>query len=191
MLGKTDDQNEVLSRFQQLPTNNHATILVVCVKGIGMEHFVGTILEMDTSYSMQIRTTTSLPLPKQPDASEPRCRIDYIVFIVDLSNQQSFNMVKESITFVDVDYFLGRCCFILSKAKQEHLHSVDLNEVTDLVEAYNSTMFCGDLNNDEDRMNLVEKVLHHAETACGFCNNINPLLVSTTTQSFIFEEMTP
>ena len=34
------------------------------------------------------RTTTSLPLPKQLDASEPRCRIDYIVFIVDLSNQQ-------------------------------------------------------------------------------------------------------
>ena len=39
-------------------------------------------------------------------------------------------------------------------------------------------------------MNLVEKVLHHAETACGFCNDVNPLLVSTTRQSSASEEMT-
>ena len=89
-------------------------------------------------------------------------------------------MIEEAVKLVDVDYFLGRCCFILSKgkhnltqlytphkqtpfsinlivtflAKQEHLHSVDLNEVTDLVEAYDSTMFCGDLT---VRGNLINK----------------------------------
>ncbi|CAB4011637.1 Hypothetical predicted protein [Paramuricea clavata] len=181
--------DEVLSRYQELPTRSHATILVVSIKGIGMEDFVEAMLQMDTSYSTQIRTTTSLPLPKQTDSSEPRPRIDYIVFIVDLSNQQSFKMIEEAVKLVDVDYFLGRCCFILSKAKQEHLHSVDLNEVTDLVEAYDSTMFCGDLTNEEERMNLVEKVLHHAEIACGFCNDVNSLLLSTTRQSFTFEEI--
>lgn len=31
-------------------------------------------------------------------------------------------------------------------AKQEHSHTVDLKEVTALVDAYNSTMFCGDLS---------------------------------------------
>jgi hypothetical protein len=38
-------------------------------------------------------------------------------------------------------------------------------------------------------MNLVEKVLHHAEIACGFCNDVNSLLLSTTRQSFTFEEI--
>ena len=27
-------------------------------------------------------------------------------------------MIEEAVTLVDVDYFLGRCCFILSKGKQ-------------------------------------------------------------------------
>ncbi|XP_028395527.1 centromere protein M-like [Dendronephthya gigantea] len=186
----SEKQSEILSRFKELPTNNHATILTVSIKGIGMENFVDEIMsQMNTRYSIQIRTTTSLPLPKLTNAEESRPRIDYIVFILDLTNQQSFEMIKEAVSLVDIDYFLGRCCFILSKAKQEHLHSVDLNEVTELVGAYNSTMLCGDLQNKKDRLDLAEKVLYHVEIACGFCNDVNPLLVATTQYSLAVGEI--
>ncbi|XP_046854655.1 centromere protein M-like [Xenia sp. Carnegie-2017] len=182
------NQNNILCRFRDLPTYNHATLLIVSVKGIGSEDLVEAILQMDTSYSVQIRTTTSLPLP-QLSKTESRPRIDYIIFALDLSNQHSCQMIEEAVAFVDVDYFIGRSCFILSKANQEHLHSVDVTYITDMIKAYDSTMFFGDLQNKDDRFNMVEKILHHVEVACGFRKGINPLLLSATKHLYSFDDM--
>lgn len=181
----------VLYRFKELPTNNHATVLFVGVKGIGMDDLVENMLQTNTSYSMQIRTTTSLPLPEHTGTTESRPRIDYIVFVTDLASQQSFKMINEAVELVNIDYFFGRCCFIVSKAKQESVHGYDINDVTNLVEAYDAVMFCGNLDKKDERLNLVDKILHHVEIACGFYNDVNPSLIEATrSQAPSFEEIT-
>ena len=63
------------------------------------------------------RTAGTLPLPPPKSASNPRPRIDFVVFMVDMTNRQSFHTVREAATQVDVEFFFGRSCLLATRGK--------------------------------------------------------------------------
>ncbi|EDO48400.1 predicted protein [Nematostella vectensis] len=160
----------VLSRFGKLPTKDHGTALFVGIKGIGKHRLAQTINECNTEFPLQIRTATALPLPN--DHQNLRPRIDYVTFFIDLENKLSFDVVKLSVKSLAVDYFLGRCCFILTNAKKEECNNVDIQDVIEFA------------NSKDGQRCLAQKLLQRIKPACGYHGDVTPLLLDTTRQIF-------
>jgi len=49
-------------------------------------------------------------MPLQTDPSRPR--VDFVVFVVNLTSQLSWEVVKEAVRKTDPFYFLGRSCIV-------------------------------------------------------------------------------
>ncbi|CAH3144938.1 unnamed protein product [Porites evermanni] len=175
-----------LSRFSKLPDKNQATALFVGVKGIGKHRVARSTLAVHTDFSVQIRIATGLPLPE--DSENARPRIDFIVLFVDLTNNLSLETIKASVKQMDIDYFLGHCCFVVVQAKNEAKHAVSIQEVTSLADSFDSPLICADLRKEEDIKFLSTKLVHLLQVSCGFCADVTTLLLDTTRKSFVFED---
>lgn len=176
----------ILSRFTKLPDRNQATVLFVGVKGVGKHRLARSMLGIHADFSVQIRVATSLPLPE--DAENKRPRIDFVVLFIDLTNTLSLETIRSSVKHLDIDYFLGHCCFVVTQAKNEALHAFSIQEVTSLADSYDSPLICADMEKEEDKKFLSRKLLHLLEVSCGFSADVTTLLLDTTRKSFVFED---
>ncbi|KAK2173730.1 hypothetical protein NP493_851g01010 [Ridgeia piscesae] len=104
------------------------------------------MVDANAKFSLQIRTATNLPLPA--DNAEKRPCIDYIIFMIDLTNRQSYHSVERSLRCVDARYFLGKVCFLITQAHRLGEQSVETETVSQLSEAYDSPMVFCNINND-------------------------------------------
>jgi len=186
-MAEIPDKNvNILSRFTKLPDKNQATVLFVGVKGIGKHRIARSMLGIHTDFSLQIRVATSLPLPEDTENARPR--IDFIVLFIDLTNNLSLETIRSSVKHIDIDYFLGHCCFVVTQAKNEAMHAVSIQEVTSLADSYDLPLICADLQKEEDRKFLSRKLVHLLQVSCGFCADVTTLLLDTTRKSFVFED---
>jgi len=176
----------ILSRFTKLPDKHQATILFVGVNGIGKHKVARSMLGIHTDFSLQVRVSTSLPLPE--DLENTRPRIDFVVLFVDLTNNLSFEVIRSSVKHMDIDYFLGHCCFVVTQAKNEAMHAVNIQEVTSLADSYDSPVIFAAVEKEEDRKFLSSKLVHLLQVSCGFCVDVTTLLLDTTRKSFVFED---
>ncbi|KAJ7382615.1 hypothetical protein OS493_033973 [Desmophyllum pertusum] len=144
------------------------------------------MLGIHTDFSLQIRVASSLPLPEDTENTRPR--IDFIVLFIDLTNNLSLETIRSSVKHVDIDYFLGHCCFVVTQAKNEAMHAVSIQEVTSLADSYDSPLICSDLEKEEDRIFLSRKLVHLLQVSCGFCSDVTTLLLDSTRKSFVFED---
>ncbi|XP_038064507.1 centromere protein M-like [Patiria miniata] len=170
----------------KLPELNTATILLVGMQGIGKHRLAGALLELNTSYSLQVRTATHLPLPAENSESRPR--IDFVVFLLDANNNMSISKTVASAKELDVSYFLGRACFVVLNATSESLHCTDMSNITGLCDAHDSPMLCGSLQDENQRKCLARKLLCQTEVSSGFKHAVSPMLIQATKHTYEFME---
>ncbi|XP_066291685.1 centromere protein M-like [Branchiostoma lanceolatum] len=180
---------EILKPFHKMPVRNAATVLLVGSYGTGTQQLAKSMVDVctDTGLKLQVRTTTSLPLPEENTDTRPR--IDYIVFIIDLTNRLSFSTVKSAVQCVDVEYFLGRACFVVTNAKGTSDQCVEMEEVSRLADMYNTMYICGAIKegDSDERTTLANRLLRLVEVSAGR-KNVSPLLVDLTCRQLCFQE---
>ncbi|KXJ26651.1 centromere protein M [Exaiptasia diaphana] len=179
--------NEVLSRFNKLPTRNQATALFVGVKGSGKHKIANALLkEYAADFRVQIRIATSLPLP--PDTDDSRPRIDFIVFFMDACNKTSYDLVKSALHHVDIEFFLGHCCFVATSVRSESNIAISTQDITRLANSYDSPLLCGEIQTERGQKILAKKLIRYLGIAAGFNPGITPMLLDTTKPSLVNEE---
>ncbi|XP_031575279.1 centromere protein M-like [Actinia tenebrosa] len=183
-----EDEREILSRFNKLPTSNQVTALFVGAKDIGKHRVANAITKCNLDFKPQIRTAKSLPLPPDPENKRPR--IDFVVFFIDMSNKTSLDIVKNSLKYVDVEYFLGHCCFVVTNVKNEPIHAIGIQDVVGLSDMYDSPLICSELQTKQGQNCLARKLVHYLQIASGHCSDLTPMLVDVTKRSFLQEEET-
>ncbi|XP_067044919.1 centromere protein M-like [Acropora muricata] len=176
----------MISRFTKLPDKCQATVLFVGSTGIGKRKVAKSMLGLRSDFAFQIRMSSSLPIPSDTENTRPR--IDFIVLFIDLSNIMSFEVIKSSVQHMDIDYFLGHCCFVVTKARNEALHALNIDQVTSLADSCDSPIICADLEKEEDQKFLSQKIIHLVKVSCGFQTDVTSLLLDTTKKSFVFED---
>ncbi|XP_069104653.1 centromere protein M-like [Argopecten irradians] len=173
-----DSESLILKPFDKLPLLHTATILLVGSEGVGKHDLAKSIVGIDTDVSYQVRTTVSLPLPSLKDTSRPR--IDFVCFIIDLTNKESFSNVEKSLRYIDGRYFLGRACFVALKVKKHVSRCVPLEILNSLADRWGVTILYGGLETDAESMTLARQILTMTEIAAGFKKNISPMLIEST-----------
>ncbi|XP_071963610.1 centromere protein M-like isoform X2 [Antedon mediterranea] len=179
-------KTHVLSPHNIISSPNTATLLLVGAEGMGKHKFASSIISQKTSFSLQIRTARRLPLPV--DTEDTRPNIDYIVFIIDLTNRASISSMEASLKTLDCEYFLGRCCCIVHNANNTNLHGADIKNITGLCDAYHMPMLCAGFDEDKELKSISQKVLSLLQVACGARKWISPMIIEATRQSFTFQE---
>ncbi|XP_038644482.1 centromere protein M, partial [Scyliorhinus canicula] len=84
-----------------------------------------------------------LPLPAENEHTRPR--IDLIVFLMDLRSQHSVETVKASLHHVDVNFFLGKVCFLAIGGKAVKHRSVEMYTLKQLADSYSSPLIPAEL----------------------------------------------
>ncbi|XP_006824697.1 centromere protein M-like [Saccoglossus kowalevskii] len=178
--------SKLLSTFNKVSAPNTATVLLVGAEGTSKHKLAEAMLNIDTDFNLNMLTASSLPLPK--DESDSRPPVNFVVFVIDLSNVLSMTIVESSVKYLDVDYFLGRCCFVVMKAEDPDNQNVEMMAVTGLSDVYQSPMLCGDVKTIRNCQCLARKLLSMVEIAGGFKFGVTPLLIDATRNTFNFEE---
>ena len=170
-----------LCNLSKLPQMNSAAVLLIGTEGIPTEHLAKTLVKKVPAIKLQIRTAKALPLPGDADDSRPR--IDFVVFALDLSNRHSFDVVKESLNAIDIHYFIGKACLLITEVNMNEI-AVEMDRVTDLADAYDIPIFKVNFQKENDIQLFADKLLNLVRIASGLNPGVNALLVDTTRQPY-------
>ncbi|XP_053325075.1 centromere protein M isoform X2 [Spea bombifrons] len=99
-----------LRPFDKLPKLNTAVVLLVGSEEIHREKIANAILKEPKTVNVKIHMTQSLPLPYEREHLRPR--FDMVVFLINLRSQFSLSVVLRSLSHLDLNYFLGKVCFL-------------------------------------------------------------------------------
>lgn len=168
----------MLRTFNKLPRVNTVTILIVGAPGIGKHQLAKLLVSTSAEISVEVHTTTRLPLPE--DKYNTRPRIDFVIFMVDQTNRESFLVVKRSLSYLDFNYTMGKMCFVLTAVNNTISRSVSLDAMMQLAETYCSQVLCCDLQNSEEKHCLANQLLCKLNLSSGLQNGVTSLLVDTT-----------
>jgi len=91
----------------------NASILILGPESDIKTNLISVISLNIFSCSLRVHTAHCLPLPAKDD----RQRIDFIAFLVDMSNLYSFQEFKTSLALVHFDYLFGKCAVIVFNHK--------------------------------------------------------------------------
>lgn len=103
-----------LKPFSKLPGLNSANILLVEFEEQFQQSLADALVE-ETAVTVNVRLAKSLPLPKENEESRPR--IDLVVFIINMTSELSLKSAETSLKFLDPGFFLGKVCFMVTKAR--------------------------------------------------------------------------
>lgn len=182
MASELNDEADILHPLQKIPHPQTATILIVGEEEAPKKELAESLLDTNADYMLQIRLAKYLPLPK--DSNNERPNVDFIVFLLQMNNAQSFTGVHNSLKHLDTSYFLGRVCFVVNQASDESIHSTDISNVTKLCDSFDSPMLSGNLQEQEERSILARQVTQMMEIAAGMKSDVTPLLIQATGQSY-------
>ncbi|CAG8440725.1 13595_t:CDS:10 [Ambispora gerdemannii] len=177
--------------FSKLPSCNiekNATILVIGVDGVGKrvlaQHLVNSqqqkIIQDEeinqlTKYEasnekdikLSVRTVESLPLPS---SSYDRPRIDYVIFMISMTQGiAAFHQLKESMLRLHEEYFLERCCVIVTEGKITQ-YTFDRSELEEFFkENYpNIPIFYTILTDQNETQILIQQLKRSITLTCGY-----------------------
>ncbi|KAL1005831.1 hypothetical protein UPYG_G00064500 [Umbra pygmaea] len=105
----------LLKPFSKTPEINGANILLVENEEQFQQCLAETIVLQNMNVNVNVRLARSLPLPMENEKSRPR--IDLVVFIINLTSEASFKSAETSLKYLDPGYFLGKVCFVVTKAR--------------------------------------------------------------------------
>jgi centromere protein M len=172
----------VLKDCTNLSPTNSAVVLIVGAPGVGKNQLARAILSLESSVTVEVRTTTCLPLPEENAFDRPR--IDFVVMMIDLANRESYLLVKKSLQFLDISFFLGKVCFVLTQVHNAVKQSVTAESVMDLADAYNSDWLSCNLQDSDNRRWLAHQLLNKVKQSIGLVN-CNHMEVEATSLMFV------
>ncbi|XP_069766100.1 centromere protein M isoform X3 [Narcine bancroftii] len=129
--------------FDRHPDLNTATLLLVGVEGLHLDQLAAAILKGNRSFEVNVHLAKRLPLPVENEHIRPR--IDLIVFLMDVRNQHSVETVRSSLAYVDVNFFLGKVCFLAVGDKSVKHQSVEMYTLKQLADSYLSPLIPAEL----------------------------------------------
>uniref|UniRef100_UPI00398E7055 centromere protein M n=1 Tax=Pristiophorus japonicus TaxID=55135 RepID=UPI00398E7055 len=164
----------VLRTLSKHPDLNSATALVV--KANGMLAFIARGFE-NRSREVLLHLAKRLPLPVENEHSRPR--IDLIVFLMDMRSQHSVETVRSSLAYVDVNFFLGKVCFLAVGDKTVKHQSTEMYTLKQLADSYSSPLFHAELESTERRAVIAQRLLHMLKVAAGLVPGVSALALSS------------
>jgi len=176
---------ETLQPYRQLPrkeARKNATILLDGLSGVG-KRTLSKALEYCSKncLSLQIRTTTTLPLPTDPT----RPRIDFIVFMIDMTNQLSLDTIRNHLNNqVDHDYLFGRSCLVVSKIDHPTMFAFPTSELGTFAD-YCLPTFLTNLSDNNVAEDLSLKIIKLIATANHHTPFVSPLLLRGINYSLV------
>ncbi|CAG8483554.1 7866_t:CDS:2, partial [Paraglomus brasilianum] len=178
--------NDALLPFNELPRpemERNATVLIVGPPSVETANFGELMINiLANEMTIRIRTAESLPLPS---ASTPRPRIDFVLFMLSMTQADSFEALKKSVMKLNEEYFLGRCAVVATQGKRLEKVTQYTFECEEL--DYFISKVCGDmsifyvnLTNQVNVQVIVRQINSLIEVACGYKRGITPALLRTT-----------
>ena len=155
--------------YNKLPELNTVCVLIVGSEGVGTHALAKAVVQYRSTgirKKVKVRTATSLPLPADVDGNRPR--IDFVVFVINQASKSSFTHVRNSLSHLDVDFFLGRVLFIMSNCEEPTQAAIETETVSTLAEAYNSHLLFANLKKEHDINTIAEKCCSLMNLAGGF-----------------------
>ncbi|XP_051899341.1 centromere protein M isoform X2 [Pristis pectinata] len=135
------------------------------------------ILKENKSFEVNVHLAKCLPLPVENDHTRPR--IDLIVFLMDMRSQHSVETVRSSLAYVDVNYFLGKVCFLAAGDKSVKHQSVDMYTLKQLADSYLSPLILAELESTERRAVIAKRLLQMLKVAAGLVPGVSALALSS------------
>jgi len=178
-----------LSPFDGLPSQNvqaHAVVLMVGIVGVGKKSLAAGWNTDASSLAIQFRIAEKLPLAQKAD----RPRIDYILFMIDVTNRASFEVVKASLRSADPGFLHGRCCVLITRMDKPMVASVAADELDALLEEYDVPAFYGNLSCPTDTRVVSDRLTAAIRVACGYGGATHAVLstmIASLTPNNLFE----
>lgn len=170
-------EQKLLRPNTALPNRQEASILVLGAEGTNKHDLSLTMLKLPVQFSLQIRTAIGLPLPEEN--AETRPRIDFICFLIDLTDRDSLQVLEKSLTLVDVKFFLGKACLVVSGA-QSRRRMTAIDQVKALADSFHLPLLFGETKVEKERDQLARRLLHMVDTAAGFQRYISPAVLDAS-----------
>ncbi|KAL8610834.1 hypothetical protein ACOMHN_056689 [Nucella lapillus] len=170
-------ENSVLPLHNVLPNRQEASVLVVGAEGTSKHELSLAMLKLPVHFSLQIHTTSSLPLPEENAASRPR--IDFICFVINMIDRDSIQVVERALSLVDVKYFLGRACLVVTGARS-HKKMTDVEQMTALADSYHLPLVFGEIKVEKENDQLARRLIKMVEVAAGFKRFVSPSVIQST-----------
>ncbi|XP_076453222.1 centromere protein M-like [Babylonia areolata] len=170
-------ENPVLPLHSVLPNRQEASVLLVGAEGTSKHDLSLAMLKLPVHFSLQIRTTSSLPLPEENAASRPR--IDFICFLINMTDRDSIQVVEKSLPLVDVRYFLGRACLVVTGA-HSHKRMTNVEQVTALADSYHLPLVFGEIKVEKEKDQLACRLFKMVEIAAGFKQRVSASVIDST-----------
>jgi len=162
----------MLKAGSKLTQYESAVVLIVGSPGVGKHQFAKSLLSLAAKFSMEVRVATSLPLPENSE----RPQVDFVVLMIDLTNRESYSNVRKSLTFLDVSYFVGKVCLVVTQVCNVMHVSVSSVAVKELAQSYRSPLITCDLTNESDRVFVASRVMKKLEVSLGLCGDMSNFL---------------
>lgn len=160
-------KEKVLQEYTKLPDSesNSATVLIIGAPGIGKHQIARALLATESALSLNVRMCAKLPLPDVGDAGRPS--IDFVIMVIDLSNRDSYMTVKQSLRAIDVGFFVGKLCFVLTQVHSGGRGSVTVETVTELADSCRCPYFCCNLQDLSELHGVAEQLVTQIQQSTG------------------------
>ncbi|KAI9264223.1 hypothetical protein BDA99DRAFT_51082 [Phascolomyces articulosus] len=105
-----------------------------------------------------ISTSTNEELPK--NAFETLGHVDFIFFVLDMTNRQSLKVLERALERIAPDYLVNRCAVVATKIDALQISLMDEDRVQFIVDQYTSEMqvFRCNLSDDRERRKLCDQL---------------------------------
>ncbi|OXB71962.1 UNVERIFIED_CONTAM: hypothetical protein H355_001075 [Colinus virginianus] len=164
----------VLRPFDKLPELNAATILLVgSAGGPQQQQLAEAMLREKKDFNINIHLASSLPLPSERDHLRPR--IDMIAFVIDIKSKYSLKNVQASLAYVDVRFFLGKVCFLVTGVGRVNNCSIEMNAIWKLGEDYCSPVIFCELELEGIRVATAQRLLRMLQICAGRVPGVSAL----------------
>ncbi|XP_015716838.1 centromere protein M isoform X1 [Coturnix japonica] len=171
----------VLRPFDKLPDLNSATILLVGTESGVQRQLAEALLREKKDFCINIHLASSLPLPSERDHLRPR--IDMIAFVIDIKSKRSLKTVQASLAYVDVRFFLGKVCFLVTGVGRVKSCSIDMNAISKLGDVYCSPVIYCELELERIRVATAQRLLRILQICSGRVAGVTPLYFSLLMRS--------
>ncbi|XP_067876079.1 centromere protein M [Heterodontus francisci] len=167
----------VLRPHNKHPDLNTATVLLVGVEGLQLDQLAAAILKENKTFEVNVHLAKRLPLPVENEHTRPR--IDLIVFLMDMCSQHSVETVRLSLAYVDVNFFLGKVCFLAVRGKTVKHQSIEMYTLKQLADSYSSPLIPAELESTERRAVIAQRLLQMLKVAAGLVPGVSALALSS------------
>eukprot|EP01135_Chromosphaera_perkinsii_P004815 Nk52_evm46s296 gene=Nk52_evmTU46s296 len=109
--------------------NVASVVLIVGHQTVCKRGLAESILRVENSPKIKIRLSDCLPLRALPAGSVERPRIDFVIFVLDITNKLSVTQFNESIKHLGKEYLQGRACALITNCQERSAFAFDISAI--------------------------------------------------------------